>query len=462
MQTYYKFAATKKLIEMIKKSTDFTPFFHADKLSFVLMGLVAFVALSVGSFSVRYLKGDRMQKGFFLNLIVLVISVFVMVCADNIVMLLVSWASSNIILTRMMLHKGEWKAAKQSAILALKNFILGFIFLAAALFILYYLTGKTSIQAIINKPLQSKWGIASDLLILLAAMSQSAIWPFHRWLTSSLNSPTPVSAIMHAGLVNGGGFLLARFAPMLCSQPPILNIIFVVGIATALLGTLWKLMQSDVKRMLACSTMGQMGFMIAQCGLGLFPAAVAHLCWHGLFKAYLFLASGSAAKEKRLDLDYPPSLKELSIALVCGLLAACMYSVTSGKQILIADTNLFLTFLSMVAGTQFALTIIRSHAKAKLLVAAVGAILAGAFYGFNVRMIEFTLAPMKISIPQPLNAFHIITAALLLIAWLVIMFKRSIVNRPNPGWLLSGYVQMLNASQPHPKTITAHRNEYQF
>ena len=108
---------------------------------------------------------------------------------------------------------------------------------------------------------------------------------------------------MHAGLINGGGFLLARFAPMLAIQPPILNLIFIAGITTALLGTLWKLMQSDVKRMLACSTMGQMGFMIAQCGLGLFPAAVAHLSWHGLFKAYLFLSTGSAAKEKRLDLD---------------------------------------------------------------------------------------------------------------------------------------------------------------
>lgn len=447
---------------MIEKSTDFTPVFHADKLSYVLMALVAFVALTVGSFSVRYLKGDRRQKGFFLNLIVLVMSVFTMVCADHIIVLLASWGISNIVLSRMMLHKSEWKAAKQSSVLALKNFVLGFTFLGGALLILYFITGKTSVQAILAHPPHSGWATASELLILLAAMSQSAIWPFHRWLTSSLNSPTPVSAMMHAGLVNGGGFLLARFAPMLAGQPAILNVIFIAGIATALLGTLWKLMQNDVKRMLACSTMGQMGFMIAQCGLGLFPAAVAHLCWHGLFKAYLFLGSGSAAKEKRLDLDYPPAIKDFAIALVYGLLAAYMFSVASGKPLLTADTTLFLTFISMMAGTQFALTIIRGGGRAKLPLAAVAATAGGAFYGLNVRLIEHLLAPLNIWTPQPLNVFHLIAAAILLVSWLVMLFMRPAVKGQIPGWLQAGYVKMLNASQPHPKTITAHRNEYQF
>lgn len=447
---------------MIEKTTDFTKAFHADKLSLILIGLVTFVTLSVGSFSVRYLKGDRRQKGFFLNLAALVIAVFLMVCADNIFLLLASWTMSNILLARLMLHKGEWKAAKQSSVLALKNFALGFAFLAAALIILYRITGETSIQAILIKPIDFKWSVACGVLILLAAMSQSAIWPFHRWLTSSLNSPTPVSAIMHAGLVNGGGFLLVRFAPMLANEPLILNVIFIAGIATALLGTLWKLMQSDVKRMLACSTMGQMGFMIAQCGLGLFPAAVAHLCWHGLFKAYLFLASGSAAKEKRLDLDYPPSFKDFSMALVCGVLAAYMFSVTSGKHLLVADTTLFLTFLSMIAGTQFVLPVIRGHAKAKLLLAVAASVFAGAFYGLNVRIIELMLEPLKILVPQPLNVLHFIEAVLLLIAWLSMLFLRLKGRRSYPGWLLFQYVKMLNASQPHPKTITANRNEYQF
>lgn len=436
--------------------------FHIDALSMVLVGLVTFVAISVGSFSVRYLKGDRRQGAFFITLLTLVLTVFVMVCADHIILLAASWGISNLLLARLMLHKRAWEASRQSARLAVKNFALGFIFLGSALLILFSATGDTSIQMIQSKPMDSTWVIASSLLLLLAAMTQSALWPFHRWLTSSLNSPTPVSAIMHAGLVNGGGFLLARFAPLIAGHATILNVIFIIGIATALLGTLWKLMQSDIKRMLACSTMGQMGFMIAQCGLGLFPAAVAHLCWHGLFKAYLFLASGSAAKEKRLDLEYPPSIKHFSLSLICGALAAYFFSLTSGKQILTTDTTLFLTFLAWITGAQFALPIIRGNTKAKLPLAIIATIVMGACYGFSVHIIEQVLEPLGILAPQQLNVIHVVAVSLLTISWLAMLFTRPGKQKQHPEWLLKSYVQMLNASQPHPKTVTAHRNQYQF
>lgn len=447
---------------MRQNLTDITQFFHVDALSLVIIGLVAFVSISIGSFSIRYLKGDRMQGSFFKNLVALVLTVSVMVCADHILILSISWGVSNFLLTRLMLHKREWEAARQSSILAAKNFALGCLFLGSALLILYSATGETSIQMMLSKPIESPWVMASGLLLLLTAMTQSALWPFHRWLISSLNSPTPVSAIMHAGLVNGGGFLLARFAPMLVGNTTILNVIFIIGIATALLGTLWKLMQSDIKRMLASSTMGQMGFMIAQCGLGLFPAAVAHLCWHGLFKAYLFLASGSAAKEKRLDLDYPPSFKHFSLALICGAIAAYMFSLTSGKQISVADTTLFLTFLALLAGAQFTLPIIRGNVKAKLPLAIVSTIVMGSCYGFSVHLIEHVLEPLGISMPQQLNVMHIVAGVLFTMSWLSILFAHPSKQKQYPQWLLRNYVRMLNASQPHPKTITAHRNKYQF
>lgn len=256
--------------------------FHVDNLSLIMMGLVGFVTLCVASFSSRYLNGDKKQTSFYINLITLALTIFLMVNADHIGLFLVSWAGSNFFLTRLMLHKSGWEAARQSSILALKNFGLGFVFLGTAFLLLYRATGMVSIRSIVSAPIETSMAIISSLLLLLAAMTQSALWPFHRWLTSSLNSPTPVSSIMHAGLVNGGGFLLVRFAPLISKEPIVLGLIFVAGIATALIGTLWKLMQSDIKRMLACSTMSQMGFMVVQCGLGLFPAAIAHLCWHGL------------------------------------------------------------------------------------------------------------------------------------------------------------------------------------
>lgn len=436
--------------------------FYIDNLSLIIMSLISFVAISIGSFSARYLKGDRKQCAFYVNLIALVLAVFIMVSADHILLLLVSWTASNFFLSQLMLHKREWEAAKQSSILAIKNFGLGAIFLGSSFLILYIATGETSVQVILRMQAESIWAISSGLLMILAAMTQSALWPFHRWLTSSSNSPIPVSAIMHAGLINGSGFLLARFAPALSEQPFIIGTIFTTGMVSALVGTLWKLMQSDVKRMLACSTMGQMGFMITQCGLGLFPAAVAHLCWHGLFKSYLFLASGSAAQEKRLDIDYPPSFKHFFLALIFGALGAYTFSFVGEKNIFTTDTNLFLIILAMITGTQFALPIIRSNLVLKMPFSLLTTMFMGALYGLSVHLVEQALAPLDILQPQPLNSLHLIALLMMVGAWIAILFGRQPSQKQYPDWMLKIYVLMLNASQPHPKTVTAHRNQYQF
>lgn len=427
-----------------------------------MMGLVSFVALSIACFASRYLQGDRKKVAFYINMTILVIFVFLMVNADHILLFIASWALSNYFLTRLMRHKHGWEAAKHSSLLALSNFALGALFLGSALFILFLTTGKTSIQQMLNAHNNAPWMVLSSMLILLAAMTQSALWPFHRWLISSLNSPTPASAMMHAGLVNGGGIILIRFAPLLSTQSAVLNIIFVIGLVTALLGTLWKLMQHDVKRMLACSTMGQMGFMVAQCGLGLFPAAVAHLCWHGLFKAYLFLGASGSAQEKRLDLDYPPSIRHFAIALILGTFSAYLFSLSSGIPILITDTRCFLILLAMLTGTQLALPIIREHAIKQAPLSLFAAASVGIIYGTGVRLSENILAPLGISHPQPLNTFHIIALLLLTVSWLAILFGRRPKYRQYSNHLLKLYVRMLNASQPHPKTITTHRNEYQY
>lgn len=440
-------------------------FFYIDNLSIIMMCLIGFITVSIGSFSVRYLNGNRKQKSFYFNLAALITFVFILVSTDHILLLLASWTISNFFLSKLMLHKHEWEASRQSYLLALKNFGLGSLFLGSSLFILYIASGKTSIQSILQTPIETTWIISSSLLMLIAAMTQSALWPFHRWLTSSANSPTPVSAIMHAGIINGSGFLLVRFAPLLSEQALILNIIFITGIISALIGTSWKLMQSDVKRMLACSTMGQMGFMIAQCGLGLFPAAIAHLCWHGLFKSYLFLASGSAAQEDRSEISSPPSFKHFFLALILGAVGAYMFSNISEKNIFTVDTNLFLIILAMISGTQFALPLVRNNSLNSMVVisfALLATMFIGTLYGLSVHFIEHILAPLNILKPQPINILHLGALFMMIGAWITILFARQPKNKKYPDWILKIYVRMLNSSQPHPKTITAHHNQYRY
>ena len=435
--------------------------FYVDNLSIVMGLLILFVAFCVGSFSWRYLKGDSAQKRFYAYLSLLSISTLVLVCTDQLPVFITAWGASNLLLARLMVHKFSWTAAREAGKLTLRNSAISFASLSIAGFLLYAETKTTSLRAILsyNQPIPST--LTAISLIFVAAMAQSAQWPFHRWLTSSLNSPTPVSAMMHAGLVNGGGFLLARFAPLYIQQPDFFQIVFAIGFVTAFLGTLWKLMQSDVKRMLACSTMGQMGFMVMQCGLGLFPAAIAHLVWHGLFKAYLFLASGAAAQEKRIDLGYPPSLPVFLTAAICGILGAYAFSVAGQINLAQLDTRLFLVGMSFIASTQLALPILEERAVKKIHIALMAVGIVGTLYGWSVHAFE-RLIP-GIAAAQPLNILHLAAFLILVLAWLAVLFAR---NRPiggrHPKWLLALYVSMLNASQPHPLTVTAHRNDYQY
>lgn len=441
--------------------TNIASLFYLDSLTLIMGILITFVSISVAVFSSRYLDGDKAQGKFYVILLSLAVTALILASADHMLLFLIAWGIGNILLAQLMIHKASWKAAKESGKMAIRNFAIGFICLSTAFGFLYAQTGEASIQAIINDA-HEEWPFAASLsLIFIAAMTQSALWPFHRWLTSSLNAPTPVCAVMHAGLVNGGGFLLVRFAPAYFEAHTLLTIMFSTGLLTAFLGTLWKLMQSDVKRMLACSTMGQMGFMILQCGLGLFPAAIAHLVWHGLFKAYLFLASGSAAQEQRLDLGYPPRASVFALSLACGIIGTYAFSVSSHLPFTTENTTLFLIGMSFIAAAQLAMPILQ-HETLRKLPLAIGAVaITGFLYGLSVRGFD-SLMPNLLR-PQPLNAIHLVGLSGLILAWVGILFGRNpdSVQKPS-AWLLKFYVWMLNASQPHPKTVTTHRNDYQY
>jgi NAD(P)H-quinone oxidoreductase subunit 5 len=429
-------------------------YFNYDSLAMIMIALVVFIGVIVAKFSINYMKGDKKYRSFFISLFLLITTIILMVTADYLLVFISAWSLSNFILVKMMIHKSAWKAAKESGLLTAKTYLLGFISMFIAFVLLYIATGELSIEAIVNQKNDSPLILIALIFILIASMTQSAIWPFHKWLISSLNSPLPVSAIMHAGLVNGGGFLIVRFAPLYLNYPVVLNIIFIIGLVTAIIGTLWKLMQSDIKRMLACSTMAQMGFMVAQCGLGLFSAAIVHIILHGLFKSYLFLSTGSAAGEKRLELHYPPSLISFMFALICGALGSYIFALISDRAWLAKDNSFLLVSVAFIGATGLALSILRSNLLIKLPLSLVATSVSGAIYGLNIRVVESIISPLDLFQPQALNIMHIMGLVLLVLFWLMVIFARHMSSRL--------YVCALNSSQPHPKTITTHRNYYQY
>jgi NAD(P)H-quinone oxidoreductase subunit 5 len=433
---------------------------HFNELTALMTVLVLFIALCVINFARFYMKGDSMQRIFFLRLTTLISSTLMMISADNLLLFFLSWCLSNIILTYLMVHKPSWSAAKASGILSAKNYLIGAICIASAFTILYLNTQETSISIITKIAEKNNYTLFALLLLLIGAMTQSAIWPFHKWLLSSLNSPTPVSAIMHAGLVNGGGFLLIRFAPLYLQYPVVLYAIFAIGMITALLGTLWKLMQSDVKRMLACSTIGQMGFMFAQCGIGLFSAAAAHLILHGTFKAYLFMASGNVALQKRLHMR-APNLYEFTYSLICGAAGSYSFAYFGDKPWIANNTSLVLVLVAFITSAQLSLPLLFINIKRQLFISLAFVSAFGMIYGISIKSITTLLSPIDIMQPQELSLIYITGMMLLSVAWLFSLFFKTSTILNNP-YFIKQYVVALNASQPDSTTITAERNQYQY
>lgn len=439
--------------------------FVVNQISWLMATLILFVSGIVHHFSLRYMAGDRNYRRYFLFLSLITISTLLLVASDNIFILISFWLLSNLILVLLMMHKFEWSAAKNSGILAIKTFGLGLVFLSAGTGLLAYESGTLSLHLIgeNSESLSALIRMIALFLIILAAFTQSGGWPFHGWLISSLNSPTPVSAFMHAGLVNGGGLLLARFAPIFLHESLLLDILFILAMITLILGGIWKLLQSDIKRMLACSTMTQMGFMMMQCGLGLFPAALAHLCWHGLFKAFLFLRSGSTIGERRSSNEERVSnIPTFLLSSLCGLIGTLGFIFGSDLSFNLLNTTSVLIFFTWMASTQLAHTLLQKKQSIFFVLNAIVFCLAtGIIYGLTVDVIQVALAPMQISQPQPLNSIHLIAISLIFCIWVGINLK-PFANHKGSIWWRRLYVKMLNASQPDPETITSNKNEYKF
>ena len=442
----------------------FSHLFHPDPLAFIMIGVILTIGATVTCFSSRYMKGGRHYYSFMGLLMALIIFLSVMVCADNLFLLLSLWGICNILLVKLMVHESKWLAAKASGVIAARTFIFGFICIGLGFFILYADHQNASINYIVHSKHSSPNIDIALMLILIGAMTQSGLWPFHRWLISSLNSPTPISAIMHAGLVNGGGFLLARFSPLYIVHPFILTSIFLIGLFSAIAGTFWKLMQNDVKRMLACSTMGQMGFMFAQCGMGLFPAAIAHLCFHGFFKANLFLSSPGVINEKRLSINNIVNFKSFLIAFLCGLIGLQFFSLISDISYIKYNTNLIMVALFLIVCTQSALTFLFENHFKNILISLIFSIFLGTLYGFMIKIIRNILNG-DFSYPAPaMNIFYVFGLIILIACWLMFLLYPLIKNKNLIPDKVSFYIYMnaLNASQPHPKTITSNRNDYSF
>src|SRR2546428_823893 len=264
--------------------------FYIDRLSAVMMVLISGVSTIIYLFSMRYMQQERGYSRF---LALLAFTTFVLLCmvsSANLLMLFIFWQLLTWLLY-LLSHHYAHPATMEGAFKTYTLLRVGDVAFLSGIVLAHALYGTLEFQQLFIRAVEdpitvSLWpgsGLeisavtAITLLIFIGAMSKSAQFPLHMWLPDSLYAPTPVHALLHAGIINAGGFLLNRLAPLYGLSPTTLHLVFAIGAMTALLGAGMMLTQNDIKKTLGYSTIGQMGYMIMECGLGASSLAILTL-----------------------------------------------------------------------------------------------------------------------------------------------------------------------------------------
>ncbi|TYC63463.1 oxidoreductase [Rhodobacterales bacterium] len=313
-----------------------------DPVSATMTLLVAFIGWVVMRYSRTYLDGEAREGTFHGLMLATLAAVLIVVQSGSLLLIALGLAGTGICLRKLLLFYPERSTARRAATKFAIVWHAGDIalLLAVGLFIASTGTSEFSELSLAVGPDLSFTEHLAVACLVLAAVLKAAAFPLHGWLTEVMEAPTPVSALLHAGIINAGGFLLIRTADLVQASPGSMGVLVAIGGLTALFGAVVMLTQSAVKTALAWSTISQMGFMLLQCGLGLWPLALLHVVAHSLYKAHAFLSSGGAVSAV-VSLHRPgpiaiPSvanvLRSFAIALLLYGVVLLGFSIVAGPK----------------------------------------------------------------------------------------------------------------------------------
>ncbi|QNE46230.1 hypothetical protein F1C58_04430 [Glaciihabitans sp. INWT7] len=426
-----------------------------DGLAVVLSALVLGLTTLIQAFAIRYLRGDTRQLWFVASSTLLTGFTLLMVCAGSVAVFAVGWiGAGGALLLLLATYRPLAQAQRGVRSTALRFIIADSAFVLAVILLLAASGGDVSwaqLAAVFAAlPLPGELIVAA--LLVTGALARSSQVPFQGWLPFTLAAPTPVSALMHAGVVNAGAILLFRFAPVIAMHASVMTAVFLAGAATLTYAAAVRLVRADVKGRLVFSTMGQMGFMIMACGLGLFAAAIFHLIAHSLFKSALFLGAGMGVNEHAIDRDLPPvkphTRASIGVSIVVGVVVPTA-TLLAVNLILFPTTSAatlgLLGFVSLTASVALAFALITNF-TVRTFAAGIGATVLLAA-GYVVFLHRFTEAL------QP--AFPISAAP----AWLLLLPALGLLGLQllaSTRWLTGVrdllYVRSLTATVPRPPT----------
>ncbi|MCL1633335.1 NADH-quinone oxidoreductase subunit L [Luteimonas sp. SX5] len=281
--------------------------FMIDKLTAMMMVVVTFVSLLVHVYTIGYMADDDGYQRFFSYISLFTFSMLMLVMSNNFLQLFFGWEAVGLVSYLLI---GFWFKRPTAIFANLKAFLVNrvgdFGFLLGVAAVLYYFGTLDYATVFANAPLMAgaemtlmeghPWSVATVICICLfiGAMGKSAQVPLHVWLPDSMEGPTPISALIHAAtMVTAGIFMVARMSPMFEMSETALSFVLFIGATTAFFTGLIGMVQNDIKRVVAYSTLSQLGYMTVALGVSAYSAAVYHLMTHAFFKALLFLAAGS-------------------------------------------------------------------------------------------------------------------------------------------------------------------------
>ncbi len=439
-----------------------------DPLAAIMSFLILSVSLTIQTFSYRYMIGEPRAGAFLGGFSLATGFLLVLVTARNLILLYAAWELVLVALCLLLIHHRERRESSRPATRTWVMNQIGGGFLLAGILVLGHAFGTFDLDRIFsmlhqNLPPVFSWGgkdvspmDLAGFLIASGVLVRSAQFPFHLWLPLTLDAPTPVSGFMHAGIVNAGGFILNRLSPVFLHTPDVLHGLFLIGAFTAMVGSSVMLVQVNVKQTLVYSTMGQMGYMIAECGLGVFPAAIFHMIAHGIFKATLFLGSGSVIHAARFHEHSPRgslfrAFRRHRIVwilggtlLIAAPLALMLVDTFRGKPFLPGRGGLILLFFGIATAMQTVFNLFRfSHLLTPRSVAiftAVFALVFGLYWGglhwFDQLLGPLTHVPEMVTKDHGWKFFYPVTFAtmgFILVAGWVFLARESPVSRFVPN-----------------------------
>jgi NAD(P)H-quinone oxidoreductase subunit 5 len=274
-----------------------------DLVTSCMFVLVSTIAVIVIRYSRAYLAGQRELDRFARSFLLTVASATVLVTANHLAVLVLAWFATDIGLHQLLTF---FRTRRQAIIVAHKKFLLSRVADACFVSSIVLIGGQCGTLRIdlVNAFVPQGGSLSPTLhiatvLMVFGVLLKSAQIPFHGWMLSVMEAPTPVSALLHAGVVNIGGFVMIRLAPLMGHAYIAQTILVAVGLGTTIIAALVMMTRVAIKGVLAWSTIGQMGFMLVQCGLGAWHLALMHLLAHSLYKAHTFLSAGSGVQQWR-------------------------------------------------------------------------------------------------------------------------------------------------------------------